>query len=250
MQPPHANTHTASCLKALRRTCGLLLAFLVLAIGLAAPDLDKMQTLAQQRYGTPASETVAAWRKLMIDSRPLSDLEKLNKVNAFFNRRMLYETDLAIWQQEDYWATPLELMGRAAGDCEDLAIAKYITLLLLGVNNQNLRLIYVRAKVGASSVAHMVLGYYPQPAEEPACASPRNVPTCHPSSASTTRAYGRAVPPPRPQILRRACHAGVMCLSACVRMDSEPLLIQNLFNYPTSPPCHSSNNSGLPSLWS
>jgi len=167
MQPPHANTHTASCLKALRRTCGLLLAFLVLAIGLAAPDLDKMQTLAQQRYGTPASETVAAWRKLMIDSRPLSDLEKLNKVNAFFNRRMLYETDLAIWQQEDYWATPLELMGRAAGDCEDLAIAKYITLLLLGVNNQNLRLIYVRAKVGASSVAHMVLGYYPQPAEEP-----------------------------------------------------------------------------------
>jgi len=167
MQPPHANTHTASCLKALRRTCGLLLAFLVLAIGLAAPDLDKMQTLAQQRYGTPASETVAAWRKLMIDSRPLSDLEKLNKVNAFFNRRMLYETDLAIWQQEDYWATPLELMGRAAGDCEDLAIAKYITLQLLGVNNQNLRLIYVRAKVGASSVAHMVLGYYPQPAEEP-----------------------------------------------------------------------------------
>jgi len=154
-------------LRALRRIFGLLLMFLALAIGLAAPDLDKLQGLAQQRYGTQATETVAAWRKLMVDSRALPDLEKLNKVNAFFNRRILYESDLAIWQQEDYWATPLEIMGRAAGDCEDFAIAKYITLQLLGVNNQNMRLIYVRAKVGASSVAHMVLGYYPQPSEEP-----------------------------------------------------------------------------------
>ncbi len=154
-------------MRALRRIFGLLLMFLALAIGLAAPDLDKLQGLAQQRYGTQATETVAAWRKLMVDSRALPDLEKLNKVNAFFNRRILYESDLAIWQQEDYWATPLEIMGRAAGDCEDFAIAKYITLQLLGVNNQNMRLIYVRAKVGASSVAHMVLGYYPQPSEEP-----------------------------------------------------------------------------------
>ncbi|MBK9440474.1 MAG: transglutaminase-like cysteine peptidase [Comamonadaceae bacterium] len=126
-----------------------------------------MQVLAQQRYGAPATETVVAWRKLMADSRALPDLEKLNKVNAFFNRRILYESDLAIWQQEDYWATPLEIMGRAAGDCEDFAIAKYITLQLLGVNNQNLRLIYVRARVGTSSVAHMVLGFYPQPTDEP-----------------------------------------------------------------------------------
>ena len=59
-------------------------------------------------------------------------------------------------------------MGKAAGDCEDFAIAKYMTLLLLGVNNQHLRLIYVRYKTGATApIAHMVLGYYPQPTEEP-----------------------------------------------------------------------------------
>ena len=58
-------------------------------------------------------------------------------------------------------------MGRAAGDCEDFAIAKYMTLLMLGIGNQNLRLIYVRAKVGGATVAHMVLGFYPQPTEEP-----------------------------------------------------------------------------------
>jgi len=162
----HAFTRGAQC-RVLDKIASLLLAMLLIVGSLAAPDLDKMQGLAQQRYGSQATETVVAWRKLISDSRALPDLDKLNKVNAFFNRRMLYETDLAIWQQEDYWATPLEIMGRAAGDCEDFAIAKYITLQLLGVSNQNLRLIYVRAKVGASSVAHMVLGYYPQPSEEP-----------------------------------------------------------------------------------
>ena len=139
----------------------------VLAGVLAAVDFDKIQSLAQQRYGARASETIAAWRKMMDESRDLPDVDKLNKVNTFFNRRVLYDSDMAIWQQEDYWATPLEMVGRAAGDCEDFAIAKYMTLQMMGVNKQNLRLIYVRANAGGAVVAHMVMGYYPQPTEEP-----------------------------------------------------------------------------------
>jgi len=156
-------------LPSLRRLFGLLMALLVLAFfsSRANPDLDRMQLLAQQRYGASAAETVVTWRKLLLDTRSLSDQEKLNKVNLFFNRRVLYDSDQVVWQQEDYWATPLELMGRAAGDCEDFAIAKYMTLLMLGVNSQQLRLVYVRAKTGATSVAHMVLGFYPQPTDEP-----------------------------------------------------------------------------------
>jgi predicted transglutaminase-like cysteine proteinase len=134
----------------------------------AAPDLDKTQALALQRYGQRASETLAAWRRLIEESRALPEIEKLNKVNTFFNRRMLFQTDMEVWQQEDYWATPLEFMGRGAGDCEDFAIAKYISLQLLGIGNERLRLVYVRAKSGATaSIAHMVLGYYAQPTEEP-----------------------------------------------------------------------------------
>jgi predicted transglutaminase-like cysteine proteinase len=72
-----------------------------------------------------------------------------------------------VWRQEDYWASPLEFMGRAAGDCEDYAISKYMTLLSMGVPKEKLRMIYVRARTGGASVAHMVLGYYPSPAEEP-----------------------------------------------------------------------------------
>ncbi len=141
---------------------------LTLGVSLAAPDLDKTHALALQRYGARAADTVQAWRKLIEESRALPDAEKLDKVNAFFNRRMVFEDDIVVWQQQDYWATPLEFMGRGTGDCEDYSIAKYLTLQMLGVGDERLRLIYVRAKTGSTtSVAHMVLGFFPQPTDEP-----------------------------------------------------------------------------------
>ena len=147
----------------------LLLSCLALLISLAfaEPDFDKIQALALQRYGLHASETIADWRKLIDNNRTASDGDKINRVNTFFNRRVLFESDAVVWQQEDYWATPLEFMGRGAGDCEDFSIAKYITLQMLGISNQKLRLVYVRATVGSGSVAHMVLGFYAQPTDEP-----------------------------------------------------------------------------------
>lgn len=148
----------------------LLLVFLIGA-SLAAPNLDKTQALALERYGQRAADTVAAWRRMLEDARPLSDAEKLETVNTFFNRRILFEDDMVVWQQADYWASPLEFMGRGAGDCEDFSISKYMSLLLLGVPNEKLRMIYVRARFGgpgsSQSQAHMVLGYYARPVEEP-----------------------------------------------------------------------------------
>ena len=141
---------------------------MLIAATFAAPDLDKTQTLAQQRYGNRAAENVADWRRLIEEARALPDQDKLTKVNSFFNQRILFQDDLVVWQQNDYWATPLEFMGRGAGDCEDFSIAKYITLQMLGIGNDKLRLVYVRAKSGSmASIAHMVLGYYPEPMAQP-----------------------------------------------------------------------------------
>ena len=145
----------------------LALSYIFLSCG-ASPDLDNTQALALQRYGARAAETVAAWRLLIEESRALPDQDKINRVNTFFNRRMLFQDDIVVWQTTDYWATPLEFMGRGAGDCEDFAIAKYVTLKLMGVGNEKLRLVYVRAQSGSTaSIAHMVLGYYPLPTAEP-----------------------------------------------------------------------------------
>ena len=63
-----------------------LVACLLVAFGAlnAAPDFDKMQSLALQRYGSKGAETVLAWRRMIEESRDLPDAEKLTQVNNFF----------------------------------------------------------------------------------------------------------------------------------------------------------------------
>ncbi|TXS88942.1 transglutaminase [Parahaliea maris] len=130
-----------------------------------------MQSLAQSRYGPNTAQTVADWRGLIDQISPMPEEQKVERVNAFFNRRIRWQEDVAIWQQNDYWATPLETMARRTGDCEDFSIAKYMTLLLAGVDIEKLRITYVKAQMGGSLgtnyQAHMVLAYYPTPSADP-----------------------------------------------------------------------------------
>jgi predicted transglutaminase-like cysteine proteinase len=144
------------------------LATVLVCSALAVPNIDQMERLAQERYGAEAAETVVSWRRMMDEVRGQPVEQQLSAVNTFFNRRIRYELDPTVWQHNDYWASPLETMGRGMGDCEDYSIAKYVTLQLLGVPNERLRLIYVRARTaGALTEAHMVLGYYEEPTGEP-----------------------------------------------------------------------------------
>ena len=108
---------------------------------------------------------------MMDNAQHLDRLEQLTIVNNFINRNIHFASDMEIWGQEDYWSTPLELLQKGAGDCEDFAIAKYIALRKLGIPDEQLRLIYVRAQLGAPDnpvvQAHMVLGYYEHPTDTP-----------------------------------------------------------------------------------
>lgn len=140
-------------------------------LALANADIDRLLLLASQRYGDPGAALVVAWRDVLVKASGQPDAVKLRQVNDFFNRRIRFGDDNDIWGKPDYWATPLETLGRAQGDCEDFAIAKYVTLKLLGVAPEKLRLTYVKARIGGpqSAVvqAHMVLSYYPAPDDEP-----------------------------------------------------------------------------------
>lgn len=156
--------------KGLYLTTGLLIIGAWLTAG-AAPDFDKMLLLAQQRYGMAGTQNVQQWRTLLREAHGLPYPEKIKRVNDFFNRRITFRDDMEIWGVTDYWATPLETLGRSAGDCEDFTIAKYVTLKLLDVPIERMRLIYVRAQIGGPhssiSQAHMVLGYFATPGEDP-----------------------------------------------------------------------------------
>ncbi|WAG77848.1 transglutaminase-like cysteine peptidase [Metapseudomonas furukawaii] len=112
---------------------------------------------AEKRYNrsTSARERLAAWHDLLQGGHRLTEREQLEAVNHGINRLVRFEDDSAVWQRRDYWATPLETLARGAGDCEDFALAKYFTLLQLGVPRDRLRLVY--AKALDLNQAHMVL---------------------------------------------------------------------------------------------
>lgn len=112
----------------------------------------------EKNYNKFARERVENWQLLIRTSQDLSDDEKLNIVNDFFNSNLMFMSDQALWGQEDYWATPIEALSIGAGDCEDYSIAKYFTLKKLGVDEEKLRITYVKAiEIGQ---AHMVLTYF------------------------------------------------------------------------------------------
>ena len=115
-------------------------------------------------YGTEASEDVAKWRQLVAELQSEDLDEKLYEINRFFNR-FDFVDDLVHWQQKDYWATPIEFISTGAGDCEDYTIAKYFSLIELGVPEQQLRLMYVTAL--ELRQPHMVLAYYETPTSIP-----------------------------------------------------------------------------------
>ena len=149
----------------------LAFALVWLAWCVAAQDADRLLRSVTDRFGQGSATLFYAWRDVLQQASALDELGKLRRVNDFFNRRIAFSDDPVVWQQPDYWATPLETIGRAAGDCEDFALAKYFSLIELGVPASQLRLTYVRARIGGpnSSItqAHMVLSYYATPGAEP-----------------------------------------------------------------------------------
>jgi len=144
-----------------------LLAFLC-TLAFSAADYQKMESLAQERYGPEAADTVRAWRTTIDEASSKSEAQKLRDVNDFFNSRVRWVEDTAAWGERDYWATPLEVMGHAKGDCEDFAIAKYMSLLLAGIDISKLRITYVKTVYRGVNTAHMVLAYYQSPGADPA----------------------------------------------------------------------------------
>jgi predicted transglutaminase-like cysteine proteinase len=150
---------------------GLMVLLLGTLLAFANTDFQQMKQLMQQRYGDDGVLLLERWNQLIVEGNQQSPDEQIHKVNEFFNQNLRYIEDLNLWKKSDYWATPLETIGTRAGDCEDYTIAKYLTLLRMGVPSQHLRLIYVRAQIGGMQSkifqAHMVLGYYAQPDSVP-----------------------------------------------------------------------------------
>lgn len=115
---------------------------------------------AEVKYGPFARKRFESYNALISSLANATEMEKIKEVNDFFNQ-VPYATDMQTWNRTDYWATPLEFLGRDRGDCEDYVIAKYFALKTLGVNPSKLYFTYVKSS--RFKEPHLVLTYFKAP---------------------------------------------------------------------------------------
>ncbi|MGI9416430.1 MAG: transglutaminase-like cysteine peptidase [Geminicoccaceae bacterium] len=128
-------------------------------------DLDALPkwkaTLAKvakerKTYATSSSKAVKAWQAMIRGNSGERQIDQLKTVNHFINQ-WRYRADNYNYKQSDYWASPAEFFSRS-GDCEDYAIAKYVTLRQMGFSANQLRLVVVKDL--NQNLAHAVLAAY------------------------------------------------------------------------------------------
>lgn len=124
------------------------------------PWNENLFVYIKKEYGDEAEKRMRYLHKLIIENQDKTDLEKLILVNNTFNL-FPWISDKDKWLKADYWATPLEIITSFGGDCEDIAIAKWIMLRHLGVDKNKLFFAYVKIK--HMNQAHIVLLYKADP---------------------------------------------------------------------------------------
>ena len=154
--PPRANRPAHRLLRSLLASCWLFSPMLV-ADASSNPHSGLAAALSETR--------LASWLSMIDNSAGDDERAQLERVNHFINRSVTFVSDQQAWGVDDYWATPTQTLSLGKGDCEDFAIAKYFSLVRMGVPSEKLRLTFVKAL--KQNQAHMVLAYYPSASEQP-----------------------------------------------------------------------------------
>lgn len=128
---------------------------------LEIPKEIKIQ--AEKRVGGMAWQRLEDWEYLINDYQSSSEAEKLAAVNWFFNQNITAQHD---GKGSDYWQSPIETLARGLGDCEDFAIAKYVSLRLLGFSLEQLRIAVVELP-NSKGIGHAVVFFYPLNENDP-----------------------------------------------------------------------------------
>ena len=97
---------------------------------------------------------VQKWKAFLARTRTAKPLAQLRAVNRYFNQ-WRYVDDRANYGQVDYWATPRQMFQSGGADCEDYAIAKYMSLRAMGWPVSKLRIVVLQDE--NLGIAHAVL---------------------------------------------------------------------------------------------
>ena len=105
---------------------------------LARYERERKLERADCRQGNCA---LVRWREFLATIRHAPPMTQLKAVNDYLNR-IAYVADIENYGVDDYWATPRQFFAKG-GDCEDYAIAKYLSLRALGWPAERLRIAVV-----------------------------------------------------------------------------------------------------------
>ena len=115
-------------------------------------DRQVLQACVTDRTGCPAAAT--RFLAIIDDARARRGLDKYDAVNRAVNTAIGIKTDMEQHGVDDLWSSPLATFQSGFGDCEDLAIAKYVALGEAGTAPDDLRLVIVPQR---SREFHVVL---------------------------------------------------------------------------------------------
>ncbi|WP_371373328.1 transglutaminase-like cysteine peptidase [Thalassotalea aquiviva] len=123
-------------------------------------DLNSNDNLSTLLY-SPAQQTIDL-------NDPTAIRTLLATVNLIVNQSIRYEYDQVVYGENDYWASPMEVLNHRRGDCEDYAFLKREILINLGIPRERLKLIQGDVKemgafAGKKRIPHIVLAYFPTP---------------------------------------------------------------------------------------
>jgi predicted transglutaminase-like cysteine proteinase len=127
-----------------------------LVLGNPLRFLPKAQALIDA-LNQPAGEgDLADWDALIDGLAGADAMTRIEEVNRFVND-VPYVDDRRNWGVADRWAAPAEFFAQG-GDCEDFALAKFVSLYRLGFNVARLRM--VLAKDQRKRLDHCFLAVY------------------------------------------------------------------------------------------
>ncbi|NQY23985.1 MAG: transglutaminase-like cysteine peptidase [Campylobacteraceae bacterium] len=116
-------------------------------------DVETIKHLPQKKA---ALKRILMYNELKEKIKDYSTIRKLSHINAFYNKIMPV-LDQTQYKIGDHWATRKEFLIQGKGDCEDYVIAKYFSLIELGIPKKKLYLSVVKVK--GAKTDHMVLLY-------------------------------------------------------------------------------------------
>ena len=118
-----------------------------------------IKSAAVNRKNQNACTRLQKWEDLINQCMSSSLEDKIRIVNEFFNEIIEAKPDNENKGNRDYWQSPIETLVRGKGDCEDFALAKYVSLRILGIPESQLFIGIIR--LPQFGELHAVLMYYP-----------------------------------------------------------------------------------------